>query len=225
LIALGSLDLGDCFRFVTTFDEVRQERPGRDRSQLATVNVEGFVGTRSKFVFTVDMVVGSVITAEPERRAPEPMVEIAGLVAPSFRLYPIVDHIADKLCATFEQFGVRRTPSTRVRDLVDLVVIARTESVDISALRCAIEAERLHRGLPPVTEFGTPPGWRTSYPAAARGVADCVDVPRHADAVELVRRFLDSVLSGELTAGVWHPDRLAWGAEPFTRRRGVGGWT
>lgn len=225
LIALGSLDLGDHFRFDTAFDQDRPERPGRDGPRLATVNVEGFVGDRPMFSFTVDVVVGSIITVEPEFRAPEPMVDIAGLVAPSFRLYPIVDHVADKLCATFELFGARSTPSTRVRDLVDLVVIARTESVDASALRCAIEAERSHRGLSPIVEFSTPPGWRTGYPKVARGVAHCVDHLNHADAVELVGRFLDPVLSGELTDSVWHPDRLVWDAEPFTRRRGVGGWT
>lgn len=116
-------------------------------------------------------------------------------------------------------------PSTRVRDLVDLVVIAHTEPVDASPLRYAIEAERLHRGLPPISDFSAPPSWRSDCPAAARGVAHCADHPRYVDAVELAGRFLDPVLSGELTDAVWQPDRLVWDVEPFTRRRGVGGWT
>ncbi|HEY4457183.1 MAG TPA: nucleotidyl transferase AbiEii/AbiGii toxin family protein [Pseudonocardiaceae bacterium] len=185
----------------------------------------GYVGLRRVFEFTVDTVVGTVVTAEPEYRTPEPIVAIPGLEAPTFRLYPIVDHVADKLCATFERFGNRGGESTRVRDLVDLVVIARTQSLEAAALRCAIEAERVHRDLPPITGYRTPDGWVGRYPKAARGVADCADYPRHADAVELVGRFLDPVLSGQLADGVWHPDRLVWGSAPFTRRRGVGGWT
>lgn len=166
-----------------------------------------------------------MITTEPERRAPEPIVRIPGLEPPSFRLYPIVDHVADKVCATFERFGDQGGLSTRVRDLVDLVVIARTQSIEASALRFAIEAERLHRGLPPITEYRTPDSWARTYPEVARGVADCADYPRHADAVEFVGRFLDPVLSGELVDGVWYPDRLAGSSGQVTRRRDVGGWT
>ncbi len=210
LAALAAIDLKDHFRFVTTLDRVREERPGRGGAQLATVKVDGYVGARRKLAFTVDTVVGSLITVEPEYRVPDPITDIAGFQAPPFRLYPIVDHVADKLCATFELFGTVGTPSTRVRDLVDLVVIARTQPVDASALRYAIEAERAHRGLAPITEYRTPHGWRAAYAAAARGVADCVDHVRYADAVELVGWFLDPVLSGGLTGGCWDPDRLVW---------------
>ena len=225
LAKLATTDLGDHFEFVAETSEIRDERPEHDGARLATIKVAGYVGRRRKFEFTVDTVVGSVITAEPEYRVPEPIVTIPGLESPSFRLYPIVDHVADKLCATFERFGDRGASSTRVRDLVDLVVIARTQSMEVSALRCAIEAERAHRSLPPIAEYRTPPSWRTTYPKAGRGVVDCADYPRHEDAVELVGRFLDPVLSGELDSGVWLPDRLVWAAEPVTRRRDVRGAT
>lgn len=225
LVRLATIDLGDHCEFLAEIAEIRDERPERDGARPATIKVSGYVGRRRKFEFTVDTVVGSIITAEPEYRVPEPIVTIPGLESPSFRLYPIVDHIADKLCATFERFGDRNRPSTRVRDLVDLVVIARSQSMEVSALRRAIDAERSHRGLPPIAEYRTPDSWRSMYPKAARGVADCVDYQRHEDAVELVGRFVDPVLSGELEGGVWHPDRLAWSAEPFTRRRDVGCWT
>ncbi|HJP75578.1 MAG TPA: nucleotidyl transferase AbiEii/AbiGii toxin family protein [Pseudonocardiaceae bacterium] len=225
LTELAATDLGDHFRFVAALHQVGEERPRSGGAQVATVRVDGYVGARRKFEFTVDTVVGSIITAEPEYLVPEPIVEIGGLTTPRFRLYPIVDHIADKLCATFELFGRRGGASTRVRDLVDLVVIARTQSVDALTLRNAIEAERSHRELQPITEYRTPAAWQSTYSRAARGVADCVEHQRYAEAVELIRRFLDPVLSGALTDGVWRPDRLAWDAEPFTRRRDVGGST
>jgi hypothetical protein len=65
------------------------------------------------------------------------------------------DHIADKVCATIERHGPLLLPSSRVRDLVDLAVIARTsESAD--ALREAITAESLHRELDPITRWACP---------------------------------------------------------------------
>jgi predicted nucleotidyltransferase component of viral defense system len=213
LVKLAAVDLGDHGEFLTEIDEIREERPERAGARLATIKVVGYVGARRMFEFTVDTVVGSVITTEPDCRVPEPIVHIPGLEPPSFRLYPIVDHVADKLCATFERFGDRSAPSTRVRDLVDLVVIARTRSMEVSALRRAIEAERSHRELPPITEYRTPESWPGRYPKVARGVADCADYPSHANAVELVGRLLDPVLSGQLTDGVWHPDRLVWSSE------------
>jgi hypothetical protein len=225
LAKLAEIDLGDHFRFITALGRIQKERPERAGARLATIKVVGYVGARRMFEFTVDTVVGSEITTEPDCRVPEPIVHIPGLEPPSFRLYPIVDHVADKLCATFERFGDRGGPSTRVRDLVDLVVIARTQSMEVSALRRAIEAERSHRELPPITEYRTPESWPGRYPKVARGVADCADYPSHANAVELVGRLLDPVLSGQLTDGVWHPDRLVWSSESFTRRRDVRGWT
>ncbi len=44
-----------------------------------------------------------------------------------YRLYPVANQIADKVCATLADYHGR--PSSREKDLVDLVVIAVTQSV------------------------------------------------------------------------------------------------
>jgi hypothetical protein len=46
------------------------------------------------------------------------------------RAYPLVDHVADKVAAMFELHGEKCAPSTRYRDLVDLVAIVISASVD-----------------------------------------------------------------------------------------------
>ncbi len=46
-----------------------------------------------------------------------------------YRAYPVVDHIADKVCALLEvhqRYGDSAIASTRYRDLFDLVVSTRT---------------------------------------------------------------------------------------------------
>ena len=62
-----------------------------------------------------------------------------------YRLYPVADQVADKVCATIADYSGR--PSSREKDLVDLVVIAVTQTVDAVSLRQAIATECAQRRL------------------------------------------------------------------------------
>lgn len=207
LRAASGLDLVDHFHFVIAGGppKLTLERPGQPGSELATVKVDGYVGTRQVPGFTVDVVVGVVITDEPDEIHPEPALALSGLPSPPYRLYPIVDHVADKLCATFEKYGATQLPSSRTRDLVDLVIIARSQHLDADLLRHAIEAERLHRGLEPIIRWDCPAQWARTYPGLARTVPECRDHRAFADASELVASLLDPVLSDGITSASWQP--------------------
>jgi predicted nucleotidyltransferase component of viral defense system len=207
---IAATDLHDHFRFITNAHTVRDERPGQRATRLATVNVDGYAGATLKANFGVDIVIGSIITETPQTLLPEPIIDIDGLPTPSYLLYPIVDHIADKVCATFERFGTKQAPSTRVRDLVDLVVIVRTQTVRTRALKRAIEAERQHRGLAPIIRYTTPTSWKSIYAAAVRGVSECVDHDTYSAAMELMETFLNPVLSEDPADASWQPDALRW---------------
>jgi hypothetical protein len=213
LKAAASTHLADHFRFEVRLKEIRSERPGQPGTELALLHVDAYAGVKRVVQFTVDVVVGSIVTAAAERMAPKPVIDMAGLTSPSYLLYPMVDHIADKVCATFEVHPPDGRPSSRDRDLVDLVVIARTQAVHASELRTAIEAERLNRNLPEIAGYATPPGWRTTYARLARDVAECRDHRSYDRAVGLVRTFLDPVLQATCTVGVWDPLAQAWSRE------------
>lgn len=81
-------------------------------------------------------------------------VDIPELIRPDYRVYPLVCVVADKLCAVMERHGGR--PSTRFRDPVDLVLIARTYPIEAGPLRDAIAAERVRRELPAITAVTVP---------------------------------------------------------------------
>ena len=132
------------------------------------------------------------MTAEPDERPAPSAVNVLGILAPTVRLYPVVDHVADKVCAT-EATYTSGLPSSRARDLVDLVVIARTETMSLHALRTAIASERSHRGLPPREDFSPPDGWDGKYPELAKATSHCADLELD-DAVRLVRAFLSPAL-------------------------------
>jgi len=175
------------------------------------VKIDAYVGVRLVSEFVVDIVLNAVITGDPESRQPEPTIELAGLESPAYRIYPVADHVADKLCATFELYGPARLPSSRVRDLVDLVVIARTQHVDAGALRIAIDAERAHRALPKIAHWDCPDGWTANYAKVARDVVECRDHRSFRSASALASAFLDPVLTGEVDSdATWSPSNLRW---------------
>jgi Nucleotidyl transferase AbiEii toxin, Type IV TA system len=150
-----------------------------------------------------------VITGQPETADPLLPLAMPGLARPRYRLYPLVDSVADKVMAMSELHAGR--PSTRFRDLVDLVLIARTQRIRADELRTALVSERLRRGLPVVDRLVVPDEalWRSGYKAVA---ADVADVPEKAldDALRLARRLVEPVLNGLVDGSVWDPLDLTW---------------
>lgn len=203
------IDLGDHFRFVIT--SVRPAPRGGTQSHVGgyKVSADAYCGVKRRDHFSVDVVTGSVMTAKPDVQTRPGLVPA---VPPTpVRLYPIVDHIADKLCATQSMYGTYSDqPSSRVRDLVDLVVFARTQHVDGSELTEAITAEWTHRRLPGTPFFAPPETWRRLYPGLARRVSACGDVLTFDAAVDLTTALFGSALDQSAVGQQWSPKKHAW---------------
>jgi hypothetical protein len=60
---------------------------------------------------------------------------------PTVRMWPLEDHVADKVAAMYERHGERLLPSTRFKDLVDLVLIANKSSLSGPTTHAALQAE------------------------------------------------------------------------------------
>lgn len=58
-----SIDLADHVRFQVELKELRTERPGQAGTELAVLHVDAYTGVKRVVEFTVDVVVGSTITA------------------------------------------------------------------------------------------------------------------------------------------------------------------
>ena len=197
-------DLGDFFTF--RFDGARALLQGLPGLRIPT---EAWLGPRLFERFGVDLVTGVVITGRPEEAEPLLPLTIPGLARPRYRLYPLVDSVADKVMAIEEPHQGR--PSTRFRDLVDLVLIAHTQQIQADGLATALASERLRRDLPGSRELAVPDEtlWRAGYRTVA------ADVPRIAEktldeALPLAKRFIDPVLTGGVKGGAWDPVTLAW---------------
>jgi hypothetical protein len=203
------VDLHDHFRFVITGTRAAGGGTAQPYVEGYKVSIDAYCGVKRRERFSVDLVRGSLMTAEPDIQIRPGLVP--AVPPASVRLYPVVDHIADKLCATQSMYGTSGDePSSRVRDLVDLVVFARTQRIDGTALIKAITAEWTHRGLPGNPYFAPPANWLRLYPAEARRVPACGDTLTLAAAVELVTGLLASAFDRTAADKRWSPESRAW---------------
>ena len=208
LTRLAGINLGDYFQFVYT-----KHRPvlGGDQQAYTEgygVDFDVYIGADRKEPLHVDLVVGVIVTDEVTVAAPANRLDLPRLPSHEYRLYPVVDQIADKVCATMTEYNGR--PSSREKDLVDLVVLATTQNVNADALRHAIRAEARVRSLSPFTELTIPPSWGRAYAGDAREVPYCADYRTVERAGELMQSFIAPALRGEASGQTWSPESLAW---------------
>lgn len=203
LTAAASCDLGDFFNF--RMDPPRSLVQGVEGVR---VGVSTEIGHRFFERFGVDLVTGSRITGDVEHGAPIIDLGIPGLVRPDYVLYPIADALADKILATVETHNGR--PSTRFRDLVDIVLIARHQHVYANAAMAATDSERERRDLALPRAFDVPDRslWARGYANAARDVPGLTEKDVDA-ALAIAKQLVDPILDGSAT-GIWQPRSQSW---------------
>jgi hypothetical protein len=157
--------------------------------------------------FGLDIAFADPIFGEPDIVVAGDVLGFAGIKPPSFRLFPIETHIAEKLHAYTIP---RKRPNTRVKDLPDIALLAGVRELDPKRIRAALEqtfsARRTHPLATSLPE--PPPAWNAPY---ARMVAE--DELHWADLATLVRAveaFLNPVLDGS-ASGSWAPSNWRWG--------------
>lgn len=189
---LASLDLNDFFRF----EYIGHTNAVGGGHQIYTegyrVNFGTYIGANPKGNLNVDLVVNVVVTDAPTITAPANRLHLPKLTSHEFRLYPVVDQIADKVCATLTRYNGK--PSSRERDLVDLVILATTTDVDADKLNQALTAESAARSVALPTSFAVPDHWGRLYAKDAKAIPACADYRSVDLAATLMHTFIDPVL-------------------------------
>jgi hypothetical protein len=207
LAAAAAIDLGDHFRFT-----LGASQPLTQGARALRVPITAYLGPTTFAGFHADLVANLTMTATPDE-VPA-MIDIdLGLTQPRYRAYPVVDHIADKVCAMLEthpRAGGDPIASTRYRDLVDLATFARTTEIDGTALTTALRSEASRRDLTLPDHLPDPagPDWRAGYARTVRDAPNLAD-RNLASALQTVRAMLDPVLAAK-QPGVWEPASLTW---------------
>ena len=201
-----ALDLGDWFVF-----EAGAAQQVGDGTAGRRVPIRTLIGPTDWARFHVDLVGSEVtMTGTPEQMPALARVTMPDVEQRGYRVYPLVDHVADKIAATFDRYGKSRSPSTRYKDLIDLVAIASAASVDAEAQIVALRSEAERRLIELPADFTVPDRevWKRGYEAeAARSLLEVAATLE--EALELMARFANPVLGGR-ARGAWDPRAATW---------------
>lgn len=152
------------------------------------------------------------MTGTPDLVLPLTPLQVPGLVRPPYRVFPIVDHLADKFCAIADRYGDGETarPSSRVKDLVDIGLIATTHTVGGAALRIALVTNAADRALHLPSRFGVPhhEAWERGYARIAATAPGAL--PRFDEALGIAATLFNPVLVDEVPDCAWDPVQRAW---------------
>jgi hypothetical protein len=157
---------------------------------------------------TLDVGIDQYIASAPDMLTGPDFFAFAGIPPIVVPALPLEQHVAEKLHAYARIYGDGRQ-STRVKDLVDLVLIAQNSAFQAERLANAIAATFSTRGTHvPKTLAAPPPDWRRPYQALATETGLAPEIESgHAVAA----RLLDPLLSQSITGSArWDPERSTW---------------
>jgi len=214
LITAASVELDDHLRFDhhDTSRETAANRPSRK------VRFKVMFGLRQLSTVSVDVVAAELhpagqLTVE---QLAAPFVIDSG-PWPEIRMWPLEDHVADKIAAMYERHREQLVPSTRFKDLVDLVLIACNSTLDGAITHRALHAEVRRRNaagthlvLP--AEFAVPDvSWTAGYRAEAVKTTELSAEHRTLEGTTaLADAFITPLLQKQPPSGTWSLDRMRW---------------
>ena len=156
-------DLGDGFQFLIRLPK-RTNLPGGG----IRCTVEAHLAGRAFARFRLDVGLGDAVLDPPEWVEGSDLLAFAEVPAARVALYPLAQQIAEKVHAY--TFPWRDRDNTRVKDLVDLVLLAQSEQLEPERIRRALEATFQRRGTHPLPiKLPAPPrDWAEPYAALAK---------------------------------------------------------
>lgn len=204
LLAAQALDLGDFFIF--RIEQTRLEEP-EEEHVAARFRAHAELAGRPFETVLIDIGFSDPPADRSEQVRGPDLLSFAGIEPVEVPTLPLAQQVAEKLHAfTREYSGGRR--SSRVKDLVDLLLIKSFAGLDAVSLRKAISETFRARGTHPVPGSVPPPpsDWRGPY---RRLATDLGVQPRLEVAQSELAEFLDPVLAAR-ASGRWNPERGTW---------------
>ncbi|MGD0713270.1 MAG: nucleotidyl transferase AbiEii/AbiGii toxin family protein [Gaiellaceae bacterium] len=205
LAAAQELVLDDFFTFAARRTDALDDA---DDFKAIRFHVTAELAGRVFDQFVVDVGFADPMSWTPDAIETSDLLSFAGIERIRVPALPLPQHIAEKVHAYTRKYGMSGRESTQPKDLVDILLIARSERLDAAALRNALDVtfgQRQQQSLP--SSLPPPPeSWREPY----RRLATEVDVEPDLDkAFASAAEFLDPIIAGRAD-GEWAPPRRTW---------------
>lgn len=209
---IATIDLGDFldYRFKSA-NRIVETFEYRDGYRVTFTPVLG--GTKEMNDIGIDLVVGRILVSETNTISPASRLNIAGLSVYNYLIYPTEGSIADKVCATLKKHnGI--IESSRVRDLVDLVMYVTTEKFSGRKLQKYIFSESKSNKIELQEGFCVPRSWygtrKSEFIKSAREAHIPEEYHEIRAAEFLVKSCVDPAITGEVSEMTWDPNSLTW---------------
>lgn len=210
LVRLASIDMDDFVTFaLSKVSPIKTDDEYRSGVKVA-FHVQ--MGRRKVQDISIDLVVDEIPQEGFDTVTPADRIEVRGIPTCDYRVYTVESALADKFFGITERHEGR--PSSRQKDLVDVIVYARSCEVDGSALSRRLRLESAARDAVLPIRFEIPGEWRG--PAEARFHKLCEQTPIVADvasldcAVEIAASLFNPVLDESAHGKTWNPSLKEW---------------
>jgi len=207
LIAAQAVELGDYFNF--EIDRTRQ-LDEMDGARAVRYHVRCLLAGRLFEEGAIDVGFDLPEGWDPELIEGPDLLGFADIDPVQAPTLPLELQVAEKVHAYTRGYGDSGASSTRVKDLIDLVLIGTGAELDAATLARALKETFEQRGQHDVpTSLPEPPAqWATPYGVLAREV----DLPPSlAGGFKAASAMLDHVLGGTVTGGSWDRRQGRWG--------------
>jgi predicted nucleotidyltransferase component of viral defense system len=208
LVRGALLDLGDWFQFEVERPtaEIPEEPIGGVRFQ-----VRALLDNRRFETFHIDVGWGEPLIEPVDTLSTPALLGFAGIPPTAIPCYSLTQQVAEKVHAYTRPRASGE--GSRVKDLVDILLIAELRQMDgpllQQALQTTFDTRRTH---PMPTQFPDPPAtWSMPFRRLAEETG--LGYRMLSDASEAARVFLDPVLRGGV-AGKWDPMAWSWTPGP-----------
>lgn len=204
LIEATAIGADDYFTFQVERTGTPPERLGGSHRFRISATLAG----RLFETFLLDVGLRSDPVSEYDTLTTPDLLSFAGIDPVIVPAVPLEQHIAEKLHAYTRRYA-NEEPSSRTKDLIDMVLMSELASFEFARLREVIvdvfDARATHEL--PASVPAPPSDWARPYRALAEEVG--LD-PDPAVGYGLVATFLDPVLAAEPGLAHWDADALRW---------------
>lgn len=207
---LAQRDLGDFIFF--EYEGAEPIKADDEYRSGLSVRFVPVMGVKRMQPISIDLVVDEVPLEGAEPISPADRIDVKGLDTCDYLVYPVGAALADKLCALSERHNGRA--SSRVKNLVDIVIYALTCDIDGNDLQRRVQREIAVRKLEPMGTFSLPEEWDASQARQYAKLCAQTGIPKQlhdiGKASKLAARLFDRALNRHCDGLRWSHADLDW---------------